>query len=53
MTISVSGHHYTVSDRTRTYADGELARLEKFYTPCIDAHRMITEKGGCTRLTFS
>ena len=45
MTISVSGHHYTVSDRTRTYADGELARLEKFYTPVIDAHLTITEEG--------
>lgn len=44
MTISVSGHHYTVSDRTRKYVDGGLARLEKFYTPVIDAHLTITEE---------
>jgi putative sigma-54 modulation protein len=45
VTISVSGNHYTVSNRMRTYADGEMARLEKFYTPFIDAHRTITEEG--------
>ena len=45
MTTRVSGHHYTVSDRTREYAEQELGRMEKFYSPIIDAHITITEEG--------
>jgi putative sigma-54 modulation protein len=43
--ISVAGHHYTVSDRARGYVDAEVGKLEKFYSPIIDAHTTITEEG--------
>ena len=45
MQVSVSGHHYTVSERTRSYIQGETAKLEKFYSPVVDAHATITEEG--------
>jgi putative sigma-54 modulation protein len=43
--INLSGHHYTVSDRTRTYVEAEAAKLEKFFSPIIDVHATITEEG--------
>lgn len=45
MQVSVSGHHYNVSDRTRQYVQAEAEKLEKFYHPLIDVHATITEEG--------
>jgi ribosomal subunit interface protein len=42
--ISVAGHHYSISDRTKTYVAEELEELEKFFSPIIDAHLTITEE---------
>ena len=46
MQVSVSGHHYTVSERTRTYVEEEMAGLEKFFSPLVDVHATISEEGG-------
>ena len=43
--VFISGHHYTVSDRTKTYVETETEKLEKFYSPVIDVHTTITEEG--------
>ena len=50
MQISISGHHYTVSDRTKSYVEEEVAGLEKFYAPLVDVHVKITEEGRTHRV---
>ena len=45
MQISITGHHYSVSERTKTYVETEAEKLEKFYAPIIDIHATITEEG--------
>lgn len=42
---SISGHHYTVSDRTKAYVESEITKLEKFYAPLISVDTTITEEG--------
>jgi len=45
MQIIISGHHFTVSDGTRSYIESEAKKLEKFYAPIIDFHATLTEEG--------
>ena len=43
MKISIEGHHYQVSDATRTYATSAVEKAERFYSPIIDCHMTIRE----------
>ena len=36
MRVSISGHHYNVSDTTRVYIEEGVNKLERFYAPVID-----------------
>ena len=49
MQVSVSGHHFDISDRIRTYVEEEAGKLERFYSPLIDCHVTITEEGRMKR----
>ena len=44
MQVSVSGHHFDVSDRIRSHVEEEAAKLERFYSPLIDCQVVITEE---------
>ena len=52
MQISVSGHHYSVSDRTKTYVEEEVAALEKFFSPLVDVHAIGKRLDGVEELAF-
>ena len=43
MRISIEGHHYQVSEATRTYVQSGLEKLERFYSPIIDCHVTLKE----------
>ena len=43
--VTISGHRYSVSDRTRSYLEDEIKKFEKFFTPIVDTHVTIPEEG--------
>ena len=43
MQIVISGHHYHVSDSTRTHIKASVSRFERFYTPVLGCHVTIKE----------
>ena len=45
MQITVSGKDYEVSEGLRSYLEGELEKLERFYDPILDS-RVTIEKVG-------
>ena len=47
--VFISGHHYSVSERAKTYVETEVEKLEKFYSPVIDVHVTLTEEGRTHR----
>ena len=49
MQFSVSGHHFPLSDRTKSHVEDAIAKLEKFYNPVIDAHVTITRESRSIR----
>ncbi len=44
MQISISGHHFNISDRIKSYVEKEATKLERFYTPLIDCQVTITQE---------
>ena len=44
MRVSISGHHFNISDRFRSYIEDEAAKLERFYTPLIDCQVTLTQE---------
>ena len=50
MQIVISGHHYHVSDSTRTHIKAAISRFERFYTPVLDCHVTITKEGPAFRV---
>ncbi|MCZ6632868.1 MAG: ribosome-associated translation inhibitor RaiA [bacterium] len=45
MKISVSGHHYHLSDATREYVEQECEKFERFYSPVLDCQVTISKEG--------
>ena len=45
MKISVSGHHYPLSDAIREYVKQECEKFERFYSPVLDCQVTITKEG--------
>ncbi len=45
MQISITGHHYHISDTTREHIQGEADKLERFYSPLTDCHVTVTKEG--------
>lgn len=43
MKILIEGHHYQVSDATRTYVTSAAEKIERFYSPIIDCHVTLKE----------
>ena len=50
MQIVISGHHYHVSDSTRTHIKAAVSRFERFYTPVLDCHITITKEAPAFRV---
>ena len=50
MQIVISGHHYHVSDSTRTHIKTAVSRFERFYTPVLDCHITITKEAPAFRV---
>jgi ribosome-associated translation inhibitor RaiA len=43
--ISVTGHHVSLSENTRSQIQDDAAKLERFYSPLLECHITITEEG--------
>lgn len=50
MQIVISGHHYHVSDSTRTHIEAAVSRFERFYTPVLGCQVTITKEGPAFRV---
>ncbi len=50
MQIVISGHHYHVSDSTRTHIKAAVSRFERFYTPVLGCHVTITKEEPAFRV---
>ena len=49
MQISVAGHHFDLTNSTKSYIEQELSRLQKFYDPLLGATVTLTKEGRFTR----
>ena len=45
MQVSITGHHYQISDTLRKHIQGESDKLERFYSPLIGCQVTITKEG--------
>ena len=50
MQISVSGHHYDISDGFKSYVEEEATKLERFYSPIIGCQLTVTPEGRMLRV---
>ena len=44
MQTVISGHHYHISDSTRTHINAAVSRFERFYTPVLGCHVTIKKE---------
>lgn len=49
MQVLISGHHFNMSDRIKSYIEKELTRLERFYTPILNGQVTITQENRTLR----
>ena len=50
MQVSISGHHFDISDRFKSYVEKEAAKLERFYSPVIGCQVTVTPEGRMLRV---
>ena len=53
MDLSITGHHFTLSDRVKRYVEGEATKLERFYSPILNCKVTITEKHRAHRVVVA
>ncbi|MDA0748135.1 MAG: ribosome-associated translation inhibitor RaiA [bacterium] len=44
MQISISGHHFDLTEKSKSYIEQEAVKLERFYSPLLDLRVTITEE---------
>ena len=53
MQISLTGHHFSISDRIRSYVDQAGSRLERYYTPLLGCRVTLRQDARLYKATVS
>jgi len=47
--IDIAGHHFTISDRIKEHVEGEVEKLQRYYTPLVGVHVKVTQEARTLR----